>query len=183
MPYILSANAIPVIVADLGPGQVIWISLGYTLATSVCLLLFGRLADIFGRRYFVIGGNAIALIGGIVSATAQNVNTITAGMVLKGLGSGVQQSFPVILAERMFSSPMTPQPHTRRLTKCSLVIPKKYRVMSIALIYGSSVAGYALAPVIASSLLISTNGNWRYIYYIAIIMDGMSPVRAGSELE
>lgn len=101
MPYIFSANAMPMIEADLGSKNAIWISLAYTLCTSVCLLLFGRLTDIFGRRYFVLGGHTFALLGCIIAATAQHINALIGGMVFVGLAAGVQQCWVVFLGERM----------------------------------------------------------------------------------
>jgi MFS family permease len=36
-------------------------------------LIVGRLSDIFGRRYFMIGGAALGCIGAIICATAKSV--------------------------------------------------------------------------------------------------------------
>jgi len=53
--------------------------------------LSGGLSDIFGRKWFFIGGTVISLVGTIVALSAQNVQTVIAGMVFKGIGAGSQQ--------------------------------------------------------------------------------------------
>lgn len=68
-----------------------WILSAYTIAISVTFPLSGGLSDIFGRRYFFLGGTIISLIGTIVAASAKTTSTVIAGMVLKGVGGGSQQ--------------------------------------------------------------------------------------------
>lgn len=100
----LSANSIPAILADLGPSSnVIWINLAFTLCVSVSMLISGRLADIFGRRWFVVGANVLNLIGCIIAATAQSVNTIIGGTVFIGIGAAVQLNFPMVISECKFT--------------------------------------------------------------------------------
>lgn len=56
-------------------------------------------SDLFGRRWFFIGGNVVALVGIIVCATAQNVNALIVGCAIYGLGETVQLSFNVAIGE------------------------------------------------------------------------------------
>lgn len=79
--------------------QVSWVALAYTLGLAVGFLIIGRLSDIFGRRWFFIGGNILAILCGVLGATAQKVNTIIGGNVLGGLSGSVQISFTVAIAE------------------------------------------------------------------------------------
>ena len=54
--------------AAVGPSEsIIWISLIYTLGLGVGLLVVGTLSDIFGRRWFFVGGTFLGVIGCIVS--------------------------------------------------------------------------------------------------------------------
>jgi MFS family permease len=57
------------------------------------------LSDLFGRRWFFIGGNLVALIGVIVCATAQSIDALIVGSAIYGVGETVQLSFNVALGE------------------------------------------------------------------------------------
>jgi hypothetical protein len=50
------------------------------------------LAKIFhslvGRRWFVIGGTLIVVVGDIVAATAHSIGAVIAGTTLAGIGQG-----------------------------------------------------------------------------------------------
>ena len=52
------------------------------LGTTATYTLQGRLSDIFGRRYFFLGGAAFAFIGFIVSGTANSLGAIIGGVSL-----------------------------------------------------------------------------------------------------
>jgi len=76
----------------LGPtDQYNWMLTAYTIGSAVTLPLTGGLSDIFGRRYFFMGGCFISLIGTIVAVTAKDVNQVIAGMFFKGVGGASQQ--------------------------------------------------------------------------------------------
>lgn len=73
----LAAPILSVINNDLGPDdRYTWISLVYNAVLAVCLSPVGRLSDIFGRRWFFIGGALIAMVGSVVCATAKDIPTM-----------------------------------------------------------------------------------------------------------
>jgi MFS family permease len=72
-----AAPLLGVINADIGPdARYTWISLVYNAVLAVFLSPVGRLSDIFGRRYFFVGGAVVAIVGSIVCATAQDIPTL-----------------------------------------------------------------------------------------------------------
>lgn len=92
--YILPANTFTAINADIGPDpNFALIPVVKTLCGGVGLLLMGRLSDIFGRRWFMITGQIMAIIGTIICATAKNIKTVIGGTVFIGLAGAVQTSF------------------------------------------------------------------------------------------
>lgn len=106
----LAAPVLSFINADIGPDpNLSWVALSYLLTNSIGLMLVGRLSDLFGipypfssdsqgliilgRRWFFIGGNALATVGCIVAAVAPNVPALIAAEVLIGLGAASQLSY------------------------------------------------------------------------------------------
>lgn len=85
---------------DLGPSKnIAWVALSSTLGLAVAFLLVGRLSDIFGRRWFLIVGNLLAVVANVVAATATSVGALIAANSLNGLASAVQISFSVAIPE------------------------------------------------------------------------------------
>jgi Na+/melibiose symporter-like transporter len=92
--FAFAAPILGFINADIGPDpNLTWVALTYTLTTGICLILVGRLSDLFGRRWFMIGGSFLGLLGSIVCATAKDINAMIAGETLIGLGASAQISF------------------------------------------------------------------------------------------
>jgi MFS family permease len=97
---ILPTNVLTYINEDIGPSQsVSWVNIARTLAESTMFLVSGRLSDLFGRRWFFIGGNVICLVGVIIGACAQNINTLIVASAVYGLGECIQLSFGVAIGE------------------------------------------------------------------------------------
>jgi MFS family permease len=85
---------------SLGPDpNYLLVSTAFTLTAGVGLTLVGRLGDIFGRRYFLIGGQTLGFIGALICATAKNIPTVIGGTVLVGLAGAVQLTFTFVVAE------------------------------------------------------------------------------------
>jgi MFS family permease len=98
--------AMPAIARDLGFGVAgfAWIIDAYSLAFTGALLAAGALADRFGRRRSMLGGNAVFLLASIGCGIATNGLTLFAARVLRGAGTAflvtgalalVASAFPV----------------------------------------------------------------------------------------
>lgn len=156
MGWVLPSNSLTLINDDLGPSKNInWVALAYTLGLSIGFLIVGRLSDIFGRRWFFIGGNAFALIGAIISATATKVESIIGGEILGGLAGSVQISFTVAIAE---------------------LVPNKHRPIWIVAIFFSSFEIACFGPVIAQKFVSNTAAGWRWSFYLDIIVAGLAVI-------
>lgn len=102
--YVLPANTITIINADLGPDpNYALIPVVKTLCGGVGLIMVGRLSDIFGRRWFMIGGGVLGIIGSLINATAKDINTILGGTVFIGLAGAVQVAFRYMSVNRYSS--------------------------------------------------------------------------------
>ncbi|GAB7358595.1 hypothetical protein MBLNU230_g2655t1 [Neophaeotheca triangularis] len=86
--------------AEIGPvGYYNWMLSAYTVAVSVAYPLSGGLSDIFGRRWFFMGGTVVSLVGTVIALAAQNVPMVIAAMALKGVGAGAQHLALAAIAE------------------------------------------------------------------------------------
>lgn len=89
---IMPAAVLQFINADLGPDpRYPWISITWNLGAAVIVTIGSRLADIFGRRWFLLIGAISAAIGALVGATGQNINQMIASGILFGFGGGFQE--------------------------------------------------------------------------------------------
>lgn len=129
--------------------------MSYTLTLSVGLTLVGRLSDLFGRRWFFISGNALAVIGCIVCAVAYNVSMVIGGTTLIGLAASTQLSFPFVVGE---------------------IVPVQYRFIANAFIYVWSIPFSGLGPMVSYGFVLHTDAGWRWCYYLMIIVNGLSVI-------
>lgn len=65
-----------------------WIPSGWGAAAAVGFSIAGRLSDIFGRRYVILFGQLLTVIGGIVAGTSKTMNQLIAGEVILGASIG-----------------------------------------------------------------------------------------------
>jgi MFS family permease len=54
----------------------------YVLCQTITYTLVGRFSDIFGRRWFFIGANTLALVGYVICGCAHSINMVIAGVSL-----------------------------------------------------------------------------------------------------
>src|SRR6185437_9732705 len=83
------ATALPQIVGKLGGfAYYTWVFSGFLLTQSVTILVFGKLADLYGRRPVLIGGIVVFLIGSTLCGFAWSMPALIAFRLLQGLGAG-----------------------------------------------------------------------------------------------
>jgi MFS family permease len=83
------APALPTIGSSLGNAEYLsWIVTAYLLTATAVTPLYGKLADLRGRRPVILGAIGIFIIGSIVSAVAQSMFTLIIGRAIQGLAEG-----------------------------------------------------------------------------------------------
>jgi EmrB/QacA subfamily drug resistance transporter len=89
MDITIVSTAIPQIVGDLGGFALFgWVFSIYLLAQTVTIPVYGKLADMFGRKPILVIGMLVFLAGSVASALAWNMLTLIAFRGLQGLGAG-----------------------------------------------------------------------------------------------
>ncbi|OCL08489.1 MFS general substrate transporter [Glonium stellatum] len=154
--FALIAPVLGNISVALGPSEsIIWLSLVYTLGLAVGLTLVGRLSDIFGRRWFFIGGTILGLVGAIIASTANMIPVLIRGQILIGLSASTGYSYAFIIGE---------------------LVPVKWRFIANAIIFLFSLPTAGFGAAISTSLILHT-GPGRYpCYYLLIILNGVTAV-------
>lgn len=89
MDIAIVSTVIPEIVSDLGGFKKFsWVFSIYLLAQTATIPLYGKLADLYGRKRILIIGIIIFLIGSAASAASWNIEALIAFRGLQGLGAG-----------------------------------------------------------------------------------------------
>jgi len=75
-----------------GAAEASWIANGNFLLTLACGPIFGSLADRLGKKWFIVGGCAIGIVGSFISSSGKDVYTIIGGNILVGIAVGLHYS-------------------------------------------------------------------------------------------
>lgn len=123
-----------------------WVALAYLLTLTALLAMFGRIADIVGRRPLYTIGFTIFIIGSALCGAAPTLGLLIGFRVLQGIGATMLQANSVAIV--------------------TAAVPEKVRGKAIG-IQGSALAvGLSLGPAIGG-LLIGLFG-WRSIFYVNV---------------
>ncbi len=83
------ATAMPSVIADLGGVALYgWVTAAYLLASTVTVPLYGKLADMRGRKPVMLFGLAVFLIGSAASGAATSTLFLIGARTVQGLGAG-----------------------------------------------------------------------------------------------
>ena len=83
------ATAMPTIVGDLGGFELFsWVFTAYLLTQAITIPIYGRLADLYGRKRMLLIGIGIFLCGSVLCGFAWNMGTLIAFRVAQGIGTG-----------------------------------------------------------------------------------------------
>lgn len=148
IPLYLYGSVLPLIYSDLGGanGRYLWMVIGYLIPVSALCPFVGALSDLFGRRPVAMFGQLLLIIGPIVVATAHKMNTAIGGMVLSGLGAGLNE----LIA----------------LAGTSELVPVRKRGLYVGLVV------FTILPFCPSALwaqLIAKDSSWRWVGMLVCI--------------
>src|SRR5438128_6332144 len=91
------ATALPKIVSDLGGiMQYSWVFTAYMLTSTVTVPLYGKLGDVYGRKYLFLFAIATFLVGSALCGLAPGMTQLVLFRAVQGIGAGVL--FPLSLA-------------------------------------------------------------------------------------
>ncbi|KAF2031206.1 MFS general substrate transporter [Setomelanomma holmii] len=143
----LSACA-AVVATQLGdPTKAAWYVSLYTITVTITFMVCGANSDLFGRWWFIIGGNACLFIGFIVAGSAKNNTKMLAGMSLIGFGAGNAQLAAFALPE---------------------LLPNKWRAAAIVLADAGVYFAVLVGPVSGSYAAVN-GAAWRWLFYAPAI--------------
>jgi MFS family permease len=83
------ASALPTIGRDLGQVHNLpWLVTAFLIAATALTPLYGKFADIYGRRAAMLIGISVYMIGSLISAAAPDMLMLIGGRVVQGCGAG-----------------------------------------------------------------------------------------------
>lgn len=98
------STAVPQIVADLGDFSLFtWVFSIYLLTQTVTIPIYGKLADLYGRKPVLIFGSSLFLLGSMACAAAWNMPSLIVFRGIQGLGAGAIMATVNTLAGDLYS--------------------------------------------------------------------------------
>ena len=140
-------TAMPTIVGKLGGFTLYsWVFSVYLLTSTTTVPIYGKLADLFGRKPIFLFGTALFLIGSIASGTSQSMEQLIVFRAIQGLGAGAV--LPIVLT----------------------IIGDIFVLEERARVQGLFSGVWALSSVVGPALggFIVDHFSWRWVFYINI---------------
>ncbi|WP_296973063.1 MFS transporter [Thermobacillus sp. ZCTH02-B1] len=143
-------TTMPVIAGELGDrsggGLYAWTFASYMIFTTVLAPIAGRLSDLYGRKKVLLGGLVLFLFGSALCGAAQSMLQLVIFRAVQGIGAGVMNPFPAIIAGDLFT------------------VEKRGRIQALfTAMWGLSAV---VAPLLGS--LFVEYWTWRWIFYVNI---------------
>jgi EmrB/QacA subfamily drug resistance transporter len=139
------ATAMPTIGRELNDvAHLPWVITAYLLASTAVTPLYGKLADIHGRRVTLLSGIVVFILGSVACAIAPSLWLLVVARFVQGLGGGGL----IALAQTIIADMVPPKERG------------KYQVYIASVFFVSSVMGPVLGGIIAEAL------HWSVIFWI-----------------
>jgi len=141
------ATAVPSVVDDIGGfAEFPWLFSIYLLAQAVTVPVYGKLADVFGRKPVMLVGIGLFLLGSVLCGLAWNMGALIAFRALQGVGAGAVQ-------------PMS-----------MTIVGDLYSLAERAKVQGYLASVWAISSVVGPTLggVFSEYVSWRWIFFVNI---------------
>lgn len=125
-----------------------WVTTAYLITSTIATPIYGKLGDIFGRRYLFITAISIFVIGSVISGFANSMYELAAFRAIQGIGAG-----------GLFALALT--------ILADIVPPReraKYQGLFLAVFGTSSVLGPLIGGMFAGIDSLFGITGWRWIF-------------------
>lgn len=83
------STALPTIVGELGGvNHMLWVSTAYMLCSTIMMPIYGKLGDLYGRKYLFCACLVFFVVGSTTCGLTTSMATLIAGRAIQGLGGG-----------------------------------------------------------------------------------------------
>ncbi|HZS02779.1 MAG TPA: MDR family MFS transporter [Chloroflexota bacterium] len=145
MDVTIVATVMPTIVGELGGLALYsWVIAGYLLTSTTTVPIYGRLADLRGRKPLFLVAMSVFLFGSVLCALAPRMELLIVARAVQGLGAGGLMTLVATLAGDLF--PGEDRPKIQGL---------------ISTVWGLA----AIVGPLAGSLIVS-HASWRWVFWI-----------------
>jgi EmrB/QacA subfamily drug resistance transporter len=98
------ATAAPAIVGKLGGfAELTWVFSAFLLAQAATIPIYGRLADLYGRRRVFAAGTGLFLVGSLLCGLATSMTQLILFRVVQGMGAGAVQPVATTIIGDIFT--------------------------------------------------------------------------------
>ncbi|KAE8133795.1 major facilitator superfamily domain-containing protein [Aspergillus pseudotamarii] len=151
----VTSTALPFISDQLHAGEdYVWFVNSFFLTSACFQPLFGQTADLFGRRWLMIGAVAFFVLGSGVSGGAINSAMMIAGRTIQGIGGGgINVMIDMIVSD---------------------LLPLRERGNFMGMIFAVFSIGTSLGPFIGGALV--QHSSWRWVFYLNLPIGGTALV-------
>jgi EmrB/QacA subfamily drug resistance transporter len=143
----VAGTAMPTVIASLGGIELYsWVFAAYILAATIMTPIWGKMADLLGRRPAFFGGLACFIVGSALSGAAHSMTQLVVFRTLQGIG-----------AAALFPVGMTIVGDLLNLEQRAKIIGVFSGMWGVASFVGPIVGGYLTQYI-----------SWRAVFYISI---------------
>ena len=153
MDQTIVGTAMPRVVAHLGGYEhYSWVFTSFMVVSTTTVPIVGKLTDMYGRKFFFLGGIAVMMLGSALCGTSQSMMQLIAFRAIQGLGAGTIMATAFAIIGDVF--------------------PPAQRARWTGLMTGVFAAASVVGPLIGG--YIADNLNWRWVFYVNLPMGALA---------
>ena len=147
MEQLVVSPAMPTIISQLKGFEIYpWVVSAYLLAATVSTPIYGKLADLFGRKRILLFGLALFSAGSMLSGMSQTMGQLIAMRSIQGLGAGAVAPIVLTLLGDLFT------------------LEERARIQGLfSAVWGLSSIG---GPMIGGWLTVEM--GWRWVFFVSV---------------
>ena len=140
-------TAMPRIIVDLGGfTQYTWVTTAYIITSTIAIPITGKLTDMYGRKWFYVGGIAIFIVGSLLCGFSNSMTQLILFRGFQGIGAGIMMANAFTVIGDIF-------PPAER---------GKYQGLMAGTFGLSSIIGPTLGGYITDTL------SWHWVFFVNI---------------